>query len=243
MVYVYIGAGAVLLTILLLLVYIWRKKHEKAALQAKIDKLEGEASDSLLHPHFVFNAMSSIQRFMNEQNTAAANRYLSDFGKLIRLNMSMSSKSHISLEEELQFIEIYLLFEQLRFDDAIIFTVDVEPSIDFDETLIPVNIIRPFIENLIWYSLLSVKKQGEIHLKIRKNGEDQLYVELLDNGKGLLSVYNKENKWVVSEQIDMMAKKLDALGKRKGMQPLLEIVEQLPGTSVPGTKISFYLPV
>lgn len=151
-------------------------------MQESLKELEEKANQSLLPPHFVFNALGVIQSLMNTGKLEEANHYLSSFGQLIRANQQMYRKAEVTLQEELDYLDLYIRFEQKRFDKGFHYNVTVKPGIDPDDTYIPVNLLRPLLENSIWYGLLPVQSQGEIFLIFSVSGDHLLVVDLYDNG-------------------------------------------------------------
>jgi sensor histidine kinase YesM len=172
-----------------------------------IKDLEEKAYASFLPPHFVFNALTVIQSLMNTGQLNDANIYLAKFGTLIRANQEFYRKKEISLLEELELLKLYIQFEQKRFGNSFLFEIEVSPDIDKEETLIPINLIRPFLENSIWLGLLPDKGDGIIQVKIKRKGESLMIVEIIDNGRGFYEQLNKpKNIETVEKLIDQIRK-------------------------------------
>ncbi|MFN9799081.1 MAG: sensor histidine kinase, partial [Bacteroidota bacterium] len=137
------------------------------------------------------NALNSIQYYINRQDRLAANRYLSDFARLIRKNLDSSQTELTTLSDEIERLELYLKLEHMRFRDKFSYHVEVEPGLDQEQVRIPAMLLQPFLENSIWHGLLPKESQGEISVRIRKDGD---FVEILitDNGIGIdSSLMNK----------------------------------------------------
>lgn len=148
-----------------------------------LKELEEKANQSLLPPHFVFNALSVIQSLMNTGQLEDANHYLSSFGQLIRANQQMYRKTEVTLQEELEYLNLYIKFEQKRFDNGFEYKVIVKTGIDTEETYIPVNMLRPLLENCIWHGFLPDQQNGLINLIISKAGDNLMIVDVYDNGR------------------------------------------------------------
>lgn len=162
--------------------------HEK---QMEVLKLNKDLATSQLttlrsqmNPHFIFNALNSVQQYILRGNITEANRYLSKFSRLQRQVLNHSDQDFIPLEKELEILHLYLELEQLRFEGSFTCEVIVDPDIDTDEIKIPPMIVQPFVENAIWHGLMP--KQGERHLQITfmLPDDNMLLCTVKDNGIG-----------------------------------------------------------
>ncbi len=162
--------------------------HEK---QMEVMKLNKDLATSQLttlrsqmNPHFIFNALNSVQQYILKGNITEANRYLSKFSRLQRQVLNHSDQDFISLEKELEILNLYLELEQLRFEGSFTCQIIVNADIDTDEIKIPPMIVQPFVENAIWHGLMP--KQGDKHLQITFSLPDDnvLLCTVKDNGIG-----------------------------------------------------------
>ncbi|MCE6991968.1 sensor histidine kinase [Dyadobacter sp. CY323] len=178
-----ISAGilvAMLLGLSLLLI-----RQRRKARQEQIDKtriqLELQVVYAQLNPHFIFNALSSIQALINKQDIQGANNYLSDFARLTRNSLLHSQKNEIALQEEIQTLDTYLRLEKLRFGFE--YTIAVDPEMNIFETAIPALLLQPLVENAVKHGVGSLGEMGRIGLEFSRSG-DAMVVILTDNGKG-----------------------------------------------------------
>lgn len=177
--------GFILITYIGFVVYFFpviRQKIRAKEETAKRDKLQLElkALYSQLNPHFVFNALSSIQGLINKQDIEGANRYLSDFARLMRDSMTNNNKEQTTLKEEIITLDTYLKLEQLRFG----FSYEIKTNdINIYETEIPSLLLQPLIENAVKHGISALKEKGCINLEFSKNNTDMV-VTLKDNGGG-----------------------------------------------------------
>jgi two-component system LytT family sensor kinase len=162
-----------------------QKTTEELATRTKL-QLEMKAIYAQLNPHFVFNALSSIQGLINKQDIRAANNYLSDFAQLLRQSLNNSNKDDIPIKEELHLLNNYLKLEQLRFGFSYHITAD--PEINVYESNIPALLLQPLVENAVKHGLSSLHGNGMITIVFKKNGNTMLVV-ITDNGKG----FNDQN--------------------------------------------------
>lgn len=171
------------------------KEQQQLLLKNKILMLEQSALQAMMNPHFVFNVMNSIQHYINTQNTSSANKVLTGFAKLIRKNLEICTKSYINIEEEIEYLNLYLSLEKYRFGEKFEYNIRIDKEIDKEETLIPSMILQPYIENAIWHGIMPKEEGGEVQINIAQKDEDYLWIKIIDNGIGINnSLADKHNK-------------------------------------------------
>ncbi|MEO7211024.1 MAG: histidine kinase [Chitinophagaceae bacterium] len=139
---------------------------------------------SQMNPHFIFNALNSIQQFILTGNIDDTNKYLSKFSRLQREILNQSDKHFISLEKEIEMLTLYLQLEQLRFDKGFEYKIVVDRDIDISEIKIPPMIMQPFVENSIWHGLMSQKVDKKILVEFVLQSENILLAKIKDTGIG-----------------------------------------------------------
>jgi len=157
--------------------------QQLAELQQRSSELEMQALRSQMNPHFIFNALNAINRFILEDDTSEASGYLTKFSRLIRFILQNSEQSLIPLERELQTLELYLELEALRFDYHFSYTIQTDPSLDTPSILVPPLIIQPYAENAIWHGLMHKATHGHLEIKLHKDN-NWLYCIIRDDGIG-----------------------------------------------------------
>ncbi len=160
-------------------------EREKFEIKSKMLVLEQQSLNSSMNRHFIFNALNSIQYYINRQDRLSANRYLSSFAKLIRKNLDSSQVNFTSLADELERLELYLEIENMRFKDKFDYTINVTESIDEEVVKIPSMLLQPYLENSIWHGILPQDKPGKINVDIDKNELGQMEIRIKDNGIGI----------------------------------------------------------
>lgn len=174
--------------ILSLLVYFKKKKEAQQELAKKTKlQLELKSIYAQLNPHFIFNALSSIQGLINKQDIQRANNYLSDFARLMRDSLNNSNKDQTSLDKEILTLETYLKLEQLRFGFA--YLVNIDKSINIYETEIPSLLLQPLVENAIKHGVSALQDKGEVAINFTRRANDMI-VNVRDNGSGFLGNTN-----------------------------------------------------
>jgi hypothetical protein len=178
-----------------LLFWAYRRNNQKRlakSLQAKEGiTMKLRSIRSQLNPHFMFNALTSIQNLMNKNDTLAANHYLAMFADLTRKVLNTSEQELSSMEDELQILEDYLQMEQLRFGFQ--YQIKVDKNINIANTDIPSMLLQPFIENAVKHGVATLKETGLIKVLINQQGND-LILSVTDNGKGFDKTTVRNNK-------------------------------------------------
>ncbi len=137
-----------------------------------------------MNPHFIFNALNSIQQYILQGNVDEANRYLSKFSKLQREILNNSSQPFIVLEKEIEMLTLYLQLEELRFGHTFTYQVSIAEKMDTAEIPIPTMIIQPFVENAIWHGLMAKEGDKKLHINFELKTDDFLICTIKDNGIG-----------------------------------------------------------
>jgi hypothetical protein len=145
--------------------------------------LQSQALRAQMDPHFMFNALNSIQNFIISKETKAALGYVSKFSKLMRQTLESSMKEQVTVEEELDMLKNYLDLEQLRFDKAFEYHFEIDESIDIANTEIPSMLLQPYIENAILHGLRHKNGGGSLKITLLNQFEYLLCV-IEDNGIG-----------------------------------------------------------
>lgn len=138
---------------------------------------------SQMNPHFIFNALNSVNSFISKNDERAANKFLTDFSKLMRMVLESSHEDIVPLHQEVSVIDLYLKLEQYRFRDKFDYSLSISNEIDQDTFLIPPMLIQPFIENAVWHGLRYKESFGK--LKVSIGAEDEkILVVIEDDGIG-----------------------------------------------------------
>lgn len=162
---------------------IQRRLLKKERERNQLRELEMQALRAQMNPHFIFNCLSSINRFVLMNETEAASDYLTKFSRLIRTVLNNSKKSFISLEEELEMLGLYLDMEKLRFKNGFDYHISIHEDTEPQNIYIPPLLFQPFAENAVWHGLMHKKENG--HLKINLNVENSILNFMIeDNGIG-----------------------------------------------------------
>ncbi len=150
----------------------------------KLATLELKALRAQMNPHFIFNAMNSIQHFSLQNDFSNANKYLSSFSKLLRMVLHQTEHSRITLANEIEMLEPYLSIEALRLGSQFSYTIEVEDDLETEAVWIPSMIIQPFVENALKHGLSSKKGERILHISFALLDDHHLMCIVTDNGIG-----------------------------------------------------------
>lgn len=193
---VVIAMGAIII-LLIIGVYFWRQKVLNEKKRAEYDKNKSDLEQRVLHarmnPHFVFNSLNSIQRLYMEGDLVKANEYLAEFGNLLRRTLENSLKESITLKEEIETLEIYLMLEKVRTAPALSYEINISNELLDSEISIMPFIIQPFVENAIWHGILPKESPGKVTISV-KHENDILICEVIDDGVGINSNQGNDGK-------------------------------------------------
>ncbi|MBP6624288.1 MAG: histidine kinase, partial [Chitinophagaceae bacterium] len=170
---------------LLLYRYYSKRKHVMIDLQHQLALSKHETFSASINPHFIFNALNSVQHYINTNDRLNANRYLTGFAKLIRKNFNATKQLEITIAEEVENLQLYLNLERMRQQEAFSYQIDIDPELDAEEILIPVMIIQPFVENAIIHGFVGSEQAGFILISFKKANQSQCQISIQDNGVGI----------------------------------------------------------
>ncbi len=186
-----------------------RIEKEKRDILSKVILLEAESLQSQMNPHFIFNAINSIQEFILRSDTIKAQSYLADFAKLIRLVLNHNRLKKVTLADEISLLELYVKLESLRLKSTIKLEIQPKNNIDVDQVLLPAMLLQPIIENAIWHGLKQSNNEKEIVIKFEWL-QDKLHICILDNGIGILD----KQKIYQSHALNIIKKRLTILNDK-----------------------------
>ncbi len=139
---------------------------------------------SQMNPHFIFNALNSVNSFIASNDERTANKYLSDFSLLMRAVLENSEEDFIPLEKEIELLQLYTKLEHFRFKDKFDYTITVDDAININDFVIPPMLLQPYIENAVWHGLRYKKTKGHLNIAIAQNKADEIRISIIDDGVG-----------------------------------------------------------
>jgi two-component system, LytTR family, sensor kinase len=211
-----------------------KRRLRNLSRQKEIANLKLGSIRAQLNPHFMFNALTSIQNLINQQDITRANHYLSKFADLTRRVLYATAHELISLDDELKIINDYLHIEQLRFD--FVYEVNVDETINIANTEVPGMLMQPFIENAAKHGVSGMHSKGRIAIYIKKAQSDMV-ITINDNGTGFNQHNNPTNGFGIALGRDRIAL-LNQIYKTQIIN--LNITSSPEGTTVKITLTSWF---
>ena len=199
-----------------------------------------QALRAQMNPHFIFNCLTSINRFILKHDMLSASDYLTKFSRLIRMVLNHSKQPIISLEDELEMLKLYLDMEKLRFKEAFVYCIAMGKEVDASGIFIPPLLLQPFVENAIWHGLMHKDGQGRLEIGLSLEGE-VLVCNIVDDGVGrtvAAAVTSKSAEKQKSMGIGITRQRLALVNGNQAGENGLLIEDLYDGTGRPaGTRV------
>lgn len=223
----------------------WKRKIEqreraKAALNQKMAEFKMTALRAQMNPHFIFNAIGSIQHYILKNEITQSFNYLSKFSALIRNILNNSRNEYISLSQEISTLQLYIELEQIRFKYPFKFVVTIDEELD-TEIEIPTMLIQPYVENSIWHGLMPKESDGLLELILKKQDQNIL-ITIRDNGVGR-EKGNLEKKYHISKGMSLTAQRIQTLESTSNKKFMTTIIDLKDEQGRPaGTEVNLVVP-
>lgn len=227
-----------------------RKQQETELLELKATRLQLKALRAQMNPHFIYNALNSIQHFITSNKGSTASRYLAKFAKLMRQSLDYSDEESISLEKEIEFLEDYLYInEKLRFEDRLSYRISVDDELEEDILGVPTMIVQPYVENALEHGLRS-KKDGLVSVHFQLADEDTICCVVEDNGigrrKALALQQNDPNRQNYrSRGTQITEKRLELLRQSEEHEVMVRTIDLYDEATdeATGTRVEIMIPI
>lgn len=224
-------------------IYKWQLKIQHAKSQREIELYASKltAIQSQMNPHFLFNALNSIQNLVLKGDIENTYTYITTFSNLVRKTLNYSDKEYIDFEQEVQLLELYLSLEKLRFSKQFEYTITGK---NIEGFLVPPLLIQPFVENALIHGLLH--KEGERKLSIHFELTDALTCIIEDNGVGREAskqINLRKNKQFESFSTAAIRKRFEILSHLESGNLGYEFVDLEKDGAAIGTKVILRIPV
>jgi len=218
----------------------------KVQLQHEASEMEMQALRAQMNPHFIFNSLNSINRFILQNNKTQASEYLTKFSKLVRMILQNSQASLITLESELESLQLYLELEALRFDHHFDFKISVENDLDVSAIKVAPLIIQPYAENAIWHGLMNKEEKGHLEIKIYQE-QQILCCKITDDGIGrkrAAELKSKSGTGHKSVGMKITASRIEMMQQTNQIDTHIQITDLvLPDGTAGGTEVLLKMPI
>jgi LytS/YehU family sensor histidine kinase len=217
-----------------------REKEKTALVHSQLTALKAQ-----MNPHFMYNALNSIQALILKQDIKNSNLYLSQFSSLMRLVLEVSEKEEVSLAEETKILNLYLSLEKLRFGTDFHYQIQLADDLDSEQIGLPPLILQPFVENAIKHGLLH--KKGEKHLSIDFQIQNEfLQCVIEDNGIGRLhamEIKQRQTEASASFSTNATEKRVQLFNTYQKQNMQIDIVDLMENQTPTGTKVIILIPL
>lgn len=225
------------------------REIEMLSLHRDLAKSKLVALRSQMNPHFIFNALNSIQQFVLQGNVDEANRYLAQFARLQRDILSSSDQDFIPLEKEISMLNLYLTLERLRSNSAFEFVISTPTDLDAEEIRIPPMLIQPFVENAVWHGLAEKKGEKCLTISFSLVKQNLLVCSIEDNGIGRIAAEETKKqtgsiRHGESRGLKLIEERMQVLRQRYN-QTFETVIEDLVDSEgkVSGTRASVFIAI
>jgi two-component system LytT family sensor kinase len=150
---------------------------ESQLVQAQLQTLKMQ-----LQPHFLFNTLNGIAGLVRDNKNKAAVDMLAGLSDLLRYTLENAGKQEVPFREELEFLELYLDIQQMRFSDRLKVEMKIEPEVL--NAVVPNLILQPLVENAIRHGISRRAASGLVGVSAQRDDEF-LRIRIYDDGPGL----------------------------------------------------------
>jgi len=247
--FTFLAVVSVLIILILLSWFRWyrlNQSREKLLMEQKYIETEHRLLRSQMNPHFMFNALNSIQLFISEKDSLQAERYLSKFAHLMRYYLDSSFTSNVLLKEEMDGLNLNIELEHLRMNKSFEYEVIADEHLEPEETEIPPMLAQPFIENAIKHGLRTKAEGGKLRVEFSQLQEDVMKCVIEDNGIGrtAAAALKKSSNGHHSRGIEITKSRLKNIWKEDFKEEYLSIIDLKNTSDEPiGTRVELLFPL
>lgn len=215
-------------------------KQLELAFEKEIAELKVSSLQSQMNPHFIFNSLNSIKLNIIKNNKENAVYYLNKFSKLIRKILTISREKEVSLQDEIDTLELYVSIENLRFKNSIHFSKKIDKNINLETIKIPPLILQPFIENAIWHGLSPKEGKKILRLSVHKEEGSFLQILIEDNGIGRKKALELQKQKMIQKKslgLKLTDERLTIFGNKNNIKHQITFTDLEDGHLETGTKV------
>lgn len=176
--------GSLIAIALLLFFTVYNQKKSVTQQKYANNQLALKSLRTQMNPHFIFNALNSVNSFIASSDERAANKYLSEFSQLMRSVLENSEEDFIPLSKEIELLQLYVKLEHFRFKDKFEYEVEIDEAIALDEFVIPPMLLQPYVENAVWHGLRYKEEKGVLRIQFKQQDAETVVITIVDNGIG-----------------------------------------------------------
>ena len=229
------GSAGLLLFVGGIVIFRLDRKRRRERYERDAARLQTRILRTQMNPHFIFNALNSINNYVQTNDRDLATGFLTKFAQLMRLVLESSRHAEGPLKDDLEALRLYMDLERDRMQEKFDYTINVDPAIDQEATLVPPLVAQPFVENAIWHGVSGKEGKGHIVLKVEQRGT-MLMMTIEDDGVGRGSIPSgsprNDQPPKTSLGTSITRDRLEMLGKQHGMDSGYRFTDLPQGTRV-----------
>jgi anti-sigma regulatory factor (Ser/Thr protein kinase) len=216
-----------------------RLKQRNLVLQSSLTNLKLQ-----INPHFIFNALNSLQYLVLSNKTKESAKFLSQFSQLVREILNSSQQQFSPMDEEIERLKVYVELEETRLEkDKISFVVENNTGYPLNAINVPSLLLQPIVENAIWHGFTNTPRQPEIKIKLYISTDKKLTIEVIDNGVGIDLVQMERNKQNGSLAVRNIEERLYLLSTIEKANFSIHFEPIHVNNNLQGTKVIIILPL
>lgn len=223
-----------------------KQNDEKMQINNRMADLEQMALKAQMNPHFIFNSLNSVQQYVIDKDILGANKFITEFSRLIRLTLDISSKTRISIYEEISYLATYVELEKTKFENKFTYSVTAAADLDTDNWYIPPMILQPYVENSIRHGVRH-RLDNKGHVAITFYTEPgYLVCSVEDNGVGRKKAGQYKSELAIEYQskgMTLTAKRIEMLNKGMATPVLINIEDLTVNDNPAGTRVILKFPI
>jgi len=221
---------------------------KKSELTKRAFESEQKALKAQINPHFLFNALNAINSSILSSDKFTASNYLSKFSQLMRLTLNNSVDGLVTLQKELNTLELYLAMESFRMENKFKYSIDVAPDLMPASFYVPTMLVQPFAENAIWHGLSPLKdRNGVLNISFSYYGSNTLKCIVDDNGIGRTAaneIKNQQSPAHRSHGMSIIKKRLEVFGALDNEEYAVDICDKYDNNGqATGTRVQLLIPL
>lgn len=220
-----------------------RQLNQRHFFHSRITQLEQKALNAQMNPHFIFNALNSIQSFLIYEENDKAEKYLLKFAQLIRQTLISSRESSITIDKEIEILKQYMDLEAMRFQDRFDYKIHNNLAPGELQLKIPNMLIQPFVENSILHGFSTIESGGRINIYFDRTEEFQVRCIIEDNGIGRKKSMRKKPSSHVSLGMTITQERLRSFETKQRINLHMETLDIENEDGSTGTKVIINLPI
>jgi LytS/YehU family sensor histidine kinase len=200
-----------------------------------------------MNPHFIFNALNSIQDYIVLNERKLASSFLVKFSRLIRIYLEQGQQNEIYLNQEIEALRLYLELEKVRFEEKLTYEIIIDDELDLTTIKIPSLLIQPYIENALKHGLLHKKSDRSLSVRFSLKSSKVLECIIEDNGVGRsvshdINLSRKEHRSFATQATEKRVELINEV-KSNNDKIQIKIDDLFSATMKPnGTRVNILIP-